>query len=113
MALNKELFAALAPEFEDTSKPILDAIFPVAERQVNLSVWGEKLDEALVYLVAHMLTMAKRNGRVGDLSSQSTGSLSRSYGGLSAVKGSLDLTSYGVEFQRIRKQLVITPIVIC
>lgn len=112
MALNIPLFKVLAPEFSEETKKTLDLITPVAERQVPIGKWGDKTEEAVIYLVAHMLKMSQRNGRVGGVTASTTASLSRSYGGLSTIKGSLDLTSYGVEFQRIRKQLVITPIVV-
>ena len=112
MALNKDLFDVLAPEFADKPIATLDILTPIVERQVKVSKWRDKTDEAVVYLVAHMLKMSERNGRVGGITSQSVGSLSKGFSGLSTNKGSLDLTSYGVEFQRIRRQLVITPIVI-
>lgn len=109
---NIELFKVIAPEFASTDPSVLNVLYAETQNQTDIDVWGKRYDLANCLLVAHMLKMAARNGRVGGVTGESVGSLSRSFGGLSNVNDSLDLTSYGAEFKRVRKQTVITPIVI-
>lgn len=109
----KKLFNALASEFENTPTPVLDCFYDEFIKDVPVGIWGEKQLRALVYLVAHALKFEERDGRVGGVTSESVGSLSRSYGGLSAINDDLDLTSYGLSFKRCRRTLVITPIIVC
>lgn len=105
-----KLAGSLAPELAATTEPVFDCLFPEVLRETPNEVWGDKDTLAQFYLICHMLTFGKRKGRVGGLTGETVGSLSRSYGGLSTVKGALDLTSYGVEFQRLRRQVVTSPL---
>jgi len=105
----KVLAQGLASELQNTSNQILDVVLVEVLKEVPFSVWGDREEIGQFYLTSHMLTMGQRKGRVGGISGESTGSMSKSYGGVSSVNGSLDLTSYGIEFQRIRRQLVISP----
>lgn len=109
----KKLFNLLAPEFSDLGANDLNCLYDEFIKSVPLDPWGDKQERALVYLVAHALTMSQRGGRVGGVTSETVGSLSRSYGGLSTIEDELDLTSYGVAFKRCRRELVITPIIVC
>jgi len=109
----KKLFEVLASEFKDTPTPVLDCLYDEFAKDVPADPWGDVQTRAHVYLVAHALKMEQRDGRVGGVTSETVGSLSRSYGGLSSVEDDLDLTSYGVKFKRLRRQLVISPFVVC
>lgn len=105
-----KLFEALAPEYKDTDKGLIKTLAEQAKIQVRQSVYGERTSMARVYLVAHMLNMGERKGRTSSVTSETVGSLSRGYGGgMDSKKDSYDLTSYGIEFKRIRRQLVKTP----
>jgi len=113
MAVNFPLFKKVAPEYSTLTQGSLSLLIAEVDREVTTSVWGEKAPLASAYLLAHMIKMTERNGRVGGVTSETVGSLSRSYGGLSTISGELDLTSYGTQFKRIRRQLVISPFVVC
>ncbi len=116
--LNYDLFkVVVAPEFAGKSNSTLDLFAAQAEIQITEKVWLTRYDMGVAYLTAHMITMADRNARsggnkvTGELRKTKVGNLEREY----AVDdknsdGAYNLTSYGKEFIRLRKQLVIGPI---
>lgn len=111
MALNLLLFKALAPEFKDTDTAVLDIVSVEAERMVNTNVWIEKTDMGVVYMTAHMLKMAQRNGLGGNVTMTKVGDLQRSFSS-GQSEGELDQTAYGKEFKRVRRSLQISPFVV-
>lgn len=108
MALDLDIFKAIAPEYKDVSSTTLDVLTPVAERRVNVSYFGNKAPEAIAYLVAHMIKISERNGN-GAITSEKVGDLSRSY----AVNSTniLGSTAYGEEFLAIRRTVSTSPLV--
>lgn len=59
-------------------------------------------DSAIANLAAHILTLSKRGGSSGAVTSKSEGSLSIGYGS-QAVIGALGTTSYGQELTRLNR----------
>ena len=110
MDLDKALFKHLAPELEETTNAVLDAVSEQAALQINADLWNDLATYGLVMLTAHMLTIAKRRGQSGPITGERVGDISRSYG--TAGNGDLESTSYGREFLRVRKTLLISPMVV-
>lgn len=115
MALNEDLFKALAPEFATYDATARDLVAAEAERLVNTSVWGAKAPMGVVYMTAHMLKVAQLSAgnTAGPVTSEKVGDLQRSYGGSTANQDhELGLTKYGQEFLRVRRTLQISPFVV-
>lgn len=112
MALDKPLFDAIAPEFKKVSGSVLNVLTLQAEIQVKPDQWGSRENLGKAYLVAHMLKLAQRKGSGGSITSQKVGDLSRNFNP-GEIKDSYDQTSYGKEYKRIRRQLLISPVSIC
>ncbi len=86
----------------------LEMYLDLAKAWVSESVWGSRYSAGLAYMAAHLATVASR-GDKGNLTSESVGSVSKSY----ASHGTDDLatTSYGATFLSLRKTLVLTPFI--
>lgn len=91
----------IAPEMADIAQATRTSVAALAALEVG-SPYGDKQELATAYLTAHMLTLSQRNGNAGRVTTVKEGDLSISY---SAGKdtGSLNATSYGQEFMRIKK----------
>lgn len=114
---------ALFPEFSAVSDVRMQALIDIANLSVNQKVWGSSYAPGIAYLVAHLL---KRSGtatgvsggssQAGTVSSEKVGELQRSYAapnlsGSSGEDALLSTTSYGIEYLRLRRQILITPMV--
>lgn len=114
---------ALFPEFSTVNDVRIQALIDIANLSVSQKVWGSSYTPGIAYLVAHLL---KRSGaaagvsgsssQAGTVSSEKVGELQRSYAspsmsGSSAEDALLSTTSYGIEYLRLRRQLLITPMV--
>jgi hypothetical protein len=108
----KELF----PEFGSEQDSRVNLFISIAALSVDSSVWDTLTDPATGYLTAHLLAMSKRgaSGGSGPVTSEKVGDLARGYGQLS-ILGSEELasTAYGIEFLRLRRMLVTSPLVVC
>lgn len=110
MTTQTDIIRALAPELSGESNNRLSLFLNLASLSVNISVWGTKADYGTSLLAAHMMTVSKRNGVLG-VSMETVGDLSRSY---NAIKGDeiMMQTSYGAEYLRLKRSLIITPILV-
>ena len=114
---------ALFPEFSAVNDVRIQALLDIANLSVSQKVWGSAYAPGMAYLVAHLL---KRSGaatgvsggssNAGTVSSEKVGELQRSYSapGGSSSSGEdslLSTTSYGMEYLRLRRQLLVTPMV--
>lgn len=109
----------IAPEFATEDPARIARFIEYAELQVSSNAFGAKYELAVAYLTCHMLSLANRNddegtnGAVGILTQKKEGDLSASFAlptGLSNCNdGTLLLTSYGIEYLRIRDMCIITP----
>lgn len=63
---------------------------------------------AIAYLTAHMYTLSLRNGAGGNVTSEKEGDLARSYG-TSMSDSPYGSTSYGQEFERLKRMFIFKP----
>jgi hypothetical protein len=102
-----QIVEARAPEYE--GHPRIETLLQLAEAQTaNTTAWGGQRNTAVALLVLHWLAMQERGvgGAPGPVTSESEGSVSRSYG-WSGKYGALSTTSWGLELQALRKQCFI------
>ncbi len=104
----------LFPEFDCENDLRVQLFIDQAERRVSEGVFGDYYEDALGYLTAHLLSRAAQNnsGR-GFVSSETVGSLSRSYtqtGGILA-RG-YGTTTHGQEYMRLVRLVQPSPMVV-
>lgn len=95
-------------EFSALSDAVINRWKEQAERRVNLTQWGEKADDAILWLTAHLLKIttaldAGLTAPAGPLSSQKVGDLAATYkipDGMSQTF--LASTSYGQYYLTLR-----------
>ena len=118
MALNYDLFrVVVAPEFKEMSNAELDVFAEQAKCEVSESKFGKKYDRAVALITAHLIKLSERskNGNsdgTGQIRKVKVGQLEREYdtGSDSASDDTYNLTQYGKEFIRIRRQTLRGPI---
>ena len=123
MEATAENIKSLFPEFSAVSDQRIDNFVEIAKLSVAEKVWGSSFGTGVSYLTAHLLKRAGVGGGVqggtsnpGTVSSEKVGELQRSYAlpnfsGGSAEDGLLSTTSYGIEYLRLRRQVLVTPMV--
>jgi hypothetical protein len=103
-------------EFATVSDSRIQLFLDEAALSVNVSLWGIKADLGQAYLAAHLLTIDKRggSGAAGMVTSEKVGDLSRNYAApnTGALDPTLSATSYGIEFLRLRRSILISPMVL-
>lgn len=112
------ILIAIAPEFASTLQATREIFINLALAQVGSFSCNETiLDLARANLAAHMLTVSTRRGASGQISSETEGSLSRSFGSVSNSRTQgggnstgYEVTSYGAEYMRLVNSFVITPV---
>jgi hypothetical protein len=91
-------------EFANATDQLVDRFRVQAERRVNLTQWGEKADDAILWLTAHLLKLEKqlRGGNFaasGPVASKKVGDLAISYKVPDKMANSfLASTTYGQYF---------------
>lgn len=114
---DSDTFIERFPEFEDTDDELITALITEAARQVD-TTWTEgDYTQAIMYLVAHLLSsgfdMADTAAGGAGIASETLGRISVSYRDNSAGKGSiLSSTGYGQRFLALRRLNVGGPIVV-
>lgn len=122
MEATAENIKSIFPEFSGVSDTRIENFIEIAKLSLNEKVWGSSYGAGLSYLTAHLL---KRSGPGGGVhggtssafvASERVGELQRSYAlpnfqGASAEDVLLASTSYGIEYLRLRRQIVTTPMV--
>lgn len=120
--LNYELFRkVVAPEYASKDNLELDLFASEAECEVAASKWGCRYDRAVALITAHLIAMSERaknsgtgSSGTGALKKVKVGQLEREFDVGSGVEadanGSYNLTIYGKEFVRLRKQVLKGPI---
>lgn len=58
MAVNRNDFLARFPEFEPASRPMINASIAEAVRGVDATIFGDKTDDAVRWLAAHLLAIS-------------------------------------------------------
>ena len=90
-------FKIVFPEFASLSDASVEFVFECVVDNVSETVFGTCYRRAVYLLVAHNLTMQARGGAVGAITSESVGSLSRSYGGTTSASF-LAMSGYGIQY---------------
>ena len=116
MALDQDIFKAVAPEFAALVSPIVEPVLslvPLAELEVKSDFWGDKTDHGVALLVAHMVAMGKKGGsgsNIGGVKKLKVGKMEKEFATVNteSIKA-IESTSYGLEFVRIRRTLVKSP----
>ena len=112
MALDLTVFVAVAPEYATLSvgeQSRRDTLATVAETEISESIFGSKYDLAIALLTAHWMKQGDMGGAGGLLTQEKVGDLSRTYQQPSLEATDLDSTSYGTQFKRIRRQVLVIP----
>lgn len=121
MAITAADVIDIAPEFASGDVARIARFIARAKLSVNESVFGRAYELAVAYLTAHMLAVSTDSTAGGGSTSQITtsekvGDLARTYADTSSSVASDDSalarTKYGQEFLRLRRQCVISPIVV-
>lgn len=94
----------IAPEHAGIDSADRTAVAELAALSVG-TAFGNKKELATAYLTAHMLTMRGRAGAGGAVKSMREGDLGITYAGNEA-SNDLMATSYGQEFNRLRRECV-------
>lgn len=109
----------IAPEFSGISINRIQRFIDRARLSVNKDIFGNVYELAVAYLAAHMLAVSIEpslgGGSIGLVVTQEkVGDLSRSYADTAAIAAdpTLSRTRFGEEFLRLRRQCVISPVVI-
>lgn len=113
MAVNLAYITDIASEFASVDSSRVDRLVVIAQSQCAVGFWGDQRDIGVAYLVAHMLKIDALRGS-GGVTAKSIKDLSLSYAATNAGvtdPSSLDLTSYGREFKRLRGQRARGPLV--
>lgn len=111
MATTTELLEAIAPEFSGDSR--IETFLEMAAAQLHATAWGSRYAYGVVYLAAHLRTLAPDDDGAGAedagaVTSRTTGKLTEARSGLTprnAEEAALLRTRYGAEFLRLRRGL--------
>ena len=96
MSTSPSQLKKMFPEFASQENSRIKFFIDMAERRVNRTIFGDKADDAVCLMSAHLLTMGSRGGQGGSVTSEKVGDLSRGYSSGSAdKKGPHGSTSYG------------------
>lgn len=99
MAITWTNVTDIAPELSVIVSATRTAILAQVNVELSVSVWGTLIDIGRAWLAAHIATGILRRGTGGQVTSETVGSVSRSY---AATDGTgYSGTSYGQEFERL------------
>ena len=99
------------PEFASETNKRINFFIGMAERRISREHFGDKADDAVCLMAAHLLTMADRAGAGGAITGEKVGDLSTNYASQSSKdgKGSLNATSYGQMYSDLEKSCRLGP----
>lgn len=112
MAADAEFVFNLAPELSSEKTSRVDFFIEQAKLSVNSDVFGTKADLAVGLLAAHMLTVSNRSGAAGAITEEKVGEVSVKFdvgGSKDDRNEDLRSTGYGLQFLRLRRSIVRTP----
>lgn len=105
-------------EFAALDDAVVTRYIEKAKLQVSEQLWASKYDEGVESLAAHLLSVAIAGavGPSGPVAAETIGPMSRTYASYAAFSGtdkdSLNATSYGREYKRLRATLGLTGFVV-
>lgn len=111
------LLRTIAPEFEELEDTVLQTWLDLTQPLVSKSAFGEAYEQAVAYLAAHRMKMAGlgAEGAFGNIAdrtgvvSYTEGATSVSFGnntGVAGAESSLSLTTYGMEYLRLKQTII-------
>ena len=111
------LLRTIAPEFEELEDTVLQTWLDLTQPLVSKSAFGAAYEQAVAYLAAHRMKMAGlgAEGAFGNIAdragvvSYTEGATSVSFGnntGVAGVESSLSLTTYGMEYLRLKQAII-------
>lgn len=111
------LLRTIAPEFEELEDTVLQTWLDLTQPLVSKSAFGAAYEQAVAYLAAHRMKMAGlgTEGAFGNIAdragvvSYTEGATSVSFGnntGVAGVESSLSLTTYGMEYLRLKQTII-------
>lgn len=115
MSITKDDVIRIAPEFSAEDDSVFDFFIPEAANYINRTVWGVKSNYAHALFTAHL--MKSRGGATGGaapggpIASERVGDIATTYATTPVVGGSLGTTSYGIQFEQLRRTIITSPIV--
>ena len=131
MSVSYATFVLMFPEFATADvdeQSRITSFITSSFLEVNADAWGVRVDQGISYLTAHRLAMANRTkdsgndgmSGAGPVISAKVDKLAVAFGisggsvagGSTGVLNGLEATSYGVEYNRMRSTLSITPLLL-
>ena len=111
------LLRTIAPEIEELEDTVLQTWLDLTQPLVSKSAFGAAYEQAVAYLAAHRMKMAGLGaegafGYIADRSgvvSYTEGATSVSFGnntGVAGAESSLSLTTYGMEYLRLKQTII-------
>lgn len=111
------LLRIIAPEFEELEDTVLQTWLDLTQPLVSKSAFGAAYEQAVAYLAAHRMKMAGlgAEGAFGNIAdrtgvvSYTEGATSVSFGnntGVAGAESSLSLTTYGMEYLRLKQTII-------
>ena len=111
------LLRTIAPEFEELEDTVLQTWLDLTQPLVSKSAFGAAYEQAVAYLAAHRMKMAGlgAEGAFGNIAdrtgvvSYTEGATSVSFGnntGVAGAESSLSLTTYGMEYMRLKQTII-------
>ena len=111
------LLRTIAPEFSEVSDELIRIWIELTEQLMNKEAFGAQYPQALAYLTAHRMKIAGlgAEGAFGNIAdragvvSYTEGATSVFFGnntGVTGAEASLSLTTYGLEYLRLRQTII-------
>ena len=102
MAVTSTSFLTRFPEFSNIESAVVTASIDEAKRQNNEDVWGDKYDDAVNYMAAHLLS--SRTQSIGQQIGVASSARTTKY--IGAAGYTLADTTYGATYLFLREGLV-------
>lgn len=113
MAIAPNEFKKMFPEFADAGNSALNIYIELADKCVGSGKFGDKRDQAVAFLAAHMFAKVNSGGATGAITKEKVGDLEVTYGNaMSNSSGDeFQTTPYGQLYWNLLRGCVITPLV--
>lgn len=99
MAITWSNVTDIAPELSTVALATQTAILAQANTELSVAVWGTRIEIGRAWFAAHLATISGRRGTGGQVTSETVGSVSRSFA--AGGSGGYSSSGYGQEFERL------------
>lgn len=96
----------LFPEFANVDEDRVEALNPIADLYVSTNAFGDATGYAKTLVIAHLIKMGDNPNGGGLVTSTRVGDLARTYSTPTGVDGTWVLSSYGIQFEALKKARV-------